>query len=178
MLITWPIVSICSGFVALAMAEIVSAYPTSGGLYYWSAQLAGPRRSAVVSYFTGWFNFIGLFGLTAGTSYSFGEIVAALFYMTGVLTIEDTPMDSLLYKFLVVAGGSLSLILSAFLCMADTKKVAIISVVSLWLNMIGMFIMTAGTAFYGDKPRTPLSELLKGWNNISGFSDGYAVVIR
>ena len=35
-------------FVALGMAEVASSFPTAGGLYYWSAKLAGrmPPRGA------------------------------------------------------------------------------------------------------------------------------------
>ena len=49
---------IASGFtmiVALSMAEICSSYPTSGGLYYWSAKLAGPRWAPFASWITGWY---------------------------------------------------------------------------------------------------------------------------
>ncbi|CAD6234958.1 unnamed protein product [Miscanthus lutarioriparius] len=41
MTLGWLLVSALNGCVALSMAEICSAYPTSGGLYYWSAKLAG-----------------------------------------------------------------------------------------------------------------------------------------
>ena len=40
------------------MAEVVSVYPTAGGLYYWSAKLAKGNAPAW-SWFTGWFNLIG-----------------------------------------------------------------------------------------------------------------------
>ncbi|EOA23786.1 hypothetical protein CARUB_v10017000mg [Capsella rubella] len=39
--------------VGLSMAEICSSYPTSGGLYYWSAMLAGPRWAPLASWMTG-----------------------------------------------------------------------------------------------------------------------------
>src|SRR3954468_6175547 len=32
----WPIVSVFTLRVAASMAELASAYPTAGGLYYWS----------------------------------------------------------------------------------------------------------------------------------------------
>lgn len=41
-------------FVGLSMSEICSAFPTSGGLYYWSAKLAGPRWAPFASWLTGW----------------------------------------------------------------------------------------------------------------------------
>ncbi len=36
----WILVGIMTTIVGLGMAEIASAYPTAGGLYYWSAKLA------------------------------------------------------------------------------------------------------------------------------------------
>ena len=41
-------------FVALGMAEIVSAVPTSGGPYFWAAILAPPGQAAFWSWITGW----------------------------------------------------------------------------------------------------------------------------
>src|SRR3990172_7708836 len=37
----WPLVSVLTLAVAASMAEIASAYPTAGGLYYWSYRLGG-----------------------------------------------------------------------------------------------------------------------------------------
>src|SRR5215831_3902991 len=53
--IGWPIVSIFVLIVGLSMAELASAYPTAGGLYWWASRLGGP----VWGWFTGWFNLIG-----------------------------------------------------------------------------------------------------------------------
>src|ERR1700737_5088752 len=56
--IGWPVVGIMVLIVGLPMAQICSAYPTAGGLYYWSAKLAG-KNSAAWSWFTGWFTLFG-----------------------------------------------------------------------------------------------------------------------
>lgn len=55
----WVIVSFMTMFVALSMAEVVSAIPTAGGPYYWAAVLAPKRISPLMSWITGWFNFLG-----------------------------------------------------------------------------------------------------------------------
>ncbi|KAK6241907.1 Amino acid/polyamine transporter I - like 10 [Theobroma cacao] len=54
MIYGWPIVAMLTLIVGLAMAEICSAYPTSGGLYYWSAKLSGKEWGPLASWFTGW----------------------------------------------------------------------------------------------------------------------------
>lgn len=59
MTLGWLVVALFNGCVALSMAEICSAYPTSGGLYYWSAKLAGNEWAPLASWVTGWFNIVG-----------------------------------------------------------------------------------------------------------------------
>lgn len=55
MSVGWIVVSFFTMFVALGMAEIVSAIPTAGGPYYWAAILAPPKHSAFASWVTGWY---------------------------------------------------------------------------------------------------------------------------
>jgi amino acid transporter len=40
---------------AFTMAEICSALPTSGDLYYWSPRLSGDRWAPFASWITGWY---------------------------------------------------------------------------------------------------------------------------
>ena len=47
------------------MAELVSAYPTAGGIYWWAAKMGRP----VHGWFTGWLNLIGLVAVTASVDY-------------------------------------------------------------------------------------------------------------
>ncbi|XVE75245.1 hypothetical protein DITRI_Ditri12bG0080200 [Diplodiscus trichospermus] len=54
MIYGWPIVGMLTMIVGMAMAEICSAYPTSGGLYFWSAKLCGKEWGPMASWFTGW----------------------------------------------------------------------------------------------------------------------------
>src|ERR1700730_4837954 len=64
--IGWPIISALILMVALSMAELASAYPTAGGIYYWASRLGGP----VWGWFTGWFNLIGLVAVVASVDYA------------------------------------------------------------------------------------------------------------
>ncbi len=61
----WPIVAVFVVLVALSMAELASAYPTAGGLYYWASKLGGPAWG----WYTGWLNLLGQFAITAGIDY-------------------------------------------------------------------------------------------------------------
>src|ERR1700742_3941284 len=64
----WLVVGVLTLFVGLAMAEVCSAYPTAGGLYFWAAQLAR-KNTAAWAWFTGWFNVLGEVAVTAGIAF-------------------------------------------------------------------------------------------------------------
>lgn len=55
MIYGWPIVGVFTLFVGFSMAEICSAFPTSGGLYFWSAKLCGNEWGPFASWLTGWY---------------------------------------------------------------------------------------------------------------------------
>ncbi|KAL8959204.1 MAG: hypothetical protein Q9193_003893 [Seirophora villosa] len=80
-------------FVALGMAEIVSAIPTSGGPYFWSAILAPKHVSALASWITGWyvpksafmplhvltitrFNLLGQVAVTTGITFGLAGLIS------------------------------------------------------------------------------------------------------
>lgn len=49
----WLGVSFCMLCIALGMAELSSAYPTSGGMYYWQFRLAGRTSGPFACWLTG-----------------------------------------------------------------------------------------------------------------------------
>jgi len=51
----WVMVGVMTMAVGLSMAEICSAFPTSGGLYFWSATLCGAHWGPLASWLTGWY---------------------------------------------------------------------------------------------------------------------------
>jgi amino acid transporter len=80
----WPIVSLFTLTVAASMAELASAYPTAGGLYFWAFRLGGRGWAWV----TAWLNMIGQVTITAGIN------VAAAIYLIGAVTrILGVPAD-------------------------------------------------------------------------------------
>src|SRR6266487_2692026 len=69
----WPVVSLFTLCVAASMAELASAYPTAGGLYFWSFRLGGRTWAWV----TAWLNMVGQVTITAGVN------VGAAMYLIG-----------------------------------------------------------------------------------------------
>ena len=83
--IGWPVVSLFTLAVAASMAELASAYPTAGGLYFWAFRLGGRGWA----WLTAWLNMIGQVTITAGIN------VAAATYLIGAATrIAGLPADT------------------------------------------------------------------------------------
>jgi amino acid transporter len=81
----WPIVSLFTLCVAASMAELASAYPTAGGLYFWAFRLGGRGWA----WTTAWLNMVGQVTITAGIN------VAASIYLIGAVTrIFNLPADA------------------------------------------------------------------------------------
>ena len=81
----WPIISAFILIIGFTMTELVSAYPTSGGIYWWAAKMGGPAAG----FFTGWLNLIGLLAVTASVAYG-----AATFLDLTISTISSGYADS------------------------------------------------------------------------------------
>ncbi|GJP33201.1 hypothetical protein CLOM_g17757 [Closterium sp. NIES-68] len=56
----WWITVFFTHLVALSFAEISSAFPISGSLYFWAAALAGPKHGPFAAWITGWLEFLGI----------------------------------------------------------------------------------------------------------------------
>src|SRR5881296_3441580 len=81
----WPVVSLFTLAVAASMAELASAYPTAGGLYFWAFRLGGRGWA----WTTAWLNMVGQVTITAGIN------VAAAIYLIGAVTrIAGAPADA------------------------------------------------------------------------------------
>jgi amino acid transporter len=72
----WPVISIFTMIIAASMAEIASAYPTAGGLYFWASKLGGVGWG----WLTAWMNMVGQITITAGIN------IAAAIYGVGLIT--------------------------------------------------------------------------------------------
>jgi amino acid transporter len=78
--IGWPVICAFVLLVAFSMAELTSAFPTAGGPYWWAHRLGGPGWS----WFTGWFNIVGLLGIVASVGYGAASFLYALLGLYGL----------------------------------------------------------------------------------------------
>ncbi|KAJ7880343.1 amino acid/polyamine transporter I [Mycena olivaceomarginata] len=63
--------------LAACIAELVSAIPSSAGVYHWASITPGPKYGRVVGYFAGWWNFLAyVFGAASMSAIMANEILA------------------------------------------------------------------------------------------------------
>jgi amino acid permease (GABA permease) len=127
----WVFVGGMTTIVGLGMAEVCSAYPTAGGLYFWSARLA-KRNGPAWSWFTGWFNLLGQVAVTAGIDFGF-----ALFF-TAFLNLTTGLGATRGHTVLVYAGV---LLIHGLLNTLGVRIVAFLSDVSVWWHIFGVLII-------------------------------------
>jgi amino acid permease (GABA permease) len=73
----WAIAGAGALCLALSIAEVSSAYPTSGGMYFTLKYLAPPEYTPVIAWFVGWLNLIGQICGSASSSYGAAQMLLA-----------------------------------------------------------------------------------------------------
>jgi amino acid permease (GABA permease) len=166
----WLFVGIMVTFVALAMAEVCSAYPTAGALYWWAAALA-KRNKPAWAWFVGWFNFLGEVAVTAAID--FGAAITTAAFLSLVFDMEVTAgRVFLIFLVIIIAHG----LLNTF----GVSLVRLLSDVSAWWHLIGVAVIVLVLTFVPDHHK-PISEVFFEVKNETGFTFAgagvYAVLI-
>ncbi|KAI0701617.1 APC amino acid permease [Earliella scabrosa] len=102
----WAVCSFFLMFVALALAELGSSAPTSGGLYYWTWTLATPRWRKVLSWVVGYSNSIGLIAGLASIDWGCAvQLMAAVSIGTNERFVPTTGQTYAVYVALLLCHG-------------------------------------------------------------------------
>jgi amino acid transporter len=130
----WIIVGFFALLVGMSMGEICSAYPTAGGLYFWSAKLAGPKRNgARWSWFTGWFNLLGQIGVIASVDYALSIFIGFFIRLYSASFTLTAPKVYVIYLIVLVVHG----LLNTF----GVKLVKLLGDVSVWWHVVGVLVI-------------------------------------
>jgi amino acid transporter len=133
--IGWPVISVFIMCVALSMAELASAYPTAGGIYYWASKLGGPGWG----WFTGWFNLVGLIAVVASVDYAAAQFLQALLSLYEVNFIFDFTSTNVKYSAHVVFALMVAImIFGGLINVFSSQLLALINRVSVWWNVAGV----------------------------------------
>jgi amino acid transporter len=177
-LIGWPLVTIFVLAIAASMAEIASAYPTAGGLYYWASRM----KNKEWGWWTAWLNLIGQFAIVAGINYAAAAflnatIITPLLSNVGIAYGNTTELIPNLLNGQLVTMGILMLIELA-LNIAGINLVALLNQVSVWWHIVIVAAVVV-LVFLAGKPDASGLTLFAvqpqdvggSWANNLGFAD-------
>ena len=160
--IGWPLAGFFVIMVALSMAELTSAYPTAGGLYFWACKLGGPAWG----WYTGWFNLIGQVAITAGIDYGMANFVNIL-----LNTWFNTPINPQVTLIIF----SVALVLHALMNIAGVQLVAYLNNVSVWWHLATGAVIVGALAFV--PTHHSLAQSFHTGFTTSGFPFWYACLL-
>lgn len=157
----WPIVSMFILIIGFTMSELVSAYPTSGGIYWWASKMGGPRAG----FFTGWLNLIGLVAVTASVAYGCATFIDLTLSTFSSSFADGYSLTRVFVIFLVV------LALAALLNIFSGHLMAVMNNVSVWWHVAGALTIVLILVFVPDNHQSFSYVFGERFNN-SGYDGG------
>jgi amino acid transporter len=142
----WPIATLFTLALGASMAELCSAYPTSGAMYHWAAALGGPGWG----WFVAWLNIVGLIAAQAGINYSCAQFILPF------LGLPATAVNTFaMFAFTLVVHGLLN--------HYGVRLVAILNDVSVTVHILGVTVIVAAVFWFA--PLQPVAFLAQGVNS-------------
>ncbi len=153
----WPLVSVFVMIIAASMAELASAYPTAGGLYFWAYRLGGVRWA----WTTAWFNMIGQVTITSGIN------IAAAIYIVGALArITGHTFSTNWYFYVLVMV--LIMIPQMLINIFGIRLTARLNDISVWWHIGGVVLIALLLTVWG-KTHNPLSFAMQSVNTTNPY---------
>jgi Amino acid transporters len=146
MTLGWPIATAFTLILAAGMAELCSAYPTSGAMYHWASALGG----AAAGWFVAWFTIFGLLATLAGINYSCAQFILPL------LSIPASPQN-------LWIAFALILLTQGLINHYGVRLVAALNDLSVPVHILGVIAIVA--ALWIMAPRQPLHFLATAVNS-------------
>ncbi|EPQ50384.1 APC amino acid permease [Gloeophyllum trabeum ATCC 11539] len=168
----WAICAFFLVIIALAMADLASAAPTSGGLYYWTYSLSSPRWRYLLCWIgTSNANTMALTGSVASVGWGCAvQIMAAVSIGYDETFIPTNGQTYGVYCAILVVSG--------ILCSTATKYIARVQSLYIVLN-ISCFIaiIIALPVATPEEFQNPASFALGNFQNLSTWHPGFAFVL-
>jgi amino acid transporter len=155
----WPLISIFILLIGFSMSELVSAYPTAGGIYWWASKMGGPAYG----WFTGWLNLIGLIAVTASVDYG-----CATFLNIVLVNMVDGWGGTLKHVFVLFV---IILVLHGLINIFGQAIINLLQNVSVWWHVFGAVVIVGILMFVPDSHQSA-SWVFGERMNSSGFGDG------
>ncbi|KAH8734362.1 amino acid/polyamine transporter I [Ilyonectria robusta] len=156
--------------VALSMAELASSMPTSGGLYYAAAVLAGPKYGPLAAWITGWANWLVQVTGAPSVGYGCAGMILAVASMRNPDYVPTDWQTFLLTVFIMITQSVLSSMPTRWI--ANLNSVGtVVNVACLFITII---IIPAASKV---TPKFQSSDFAWSIQNYTDWPDGISVMM-
>ncbi|KAJ7849614.1 APC amino acid permease [Mycena leptocephala] len=167
----WAVCVVFLTFIALAMAELGSSAPTSGGLYYWTYAYSTPRWRRLLSWIVGYTNTIC--GITGVCSVDWG----CALQITSAASIGSnfTFVPTIGHNFGVFCAVVVS---QAVVCSLASKVIARLQNLYITLNLVLVLVIIIGMPIA--TPKEFRNSARSAFGDLENFSDwpiGYGFIL-
>ncbi|KAF7367000.1 putative amino-acid permease C11D3.08c [Mycena sanguinolenta] len=167
----WATASVFLMFIAMAMAELASSAPTSGGLYYWTYKFSSPRTRNLLCWIVGYTNTISYITGLAGSDWS-----CAVLIMAGATIGSNGAFVPTLHQ---TFGVFCAVVIShAIVASCATKFIARIQYLFIAINLALVLVMIIGLpsatpAEFKNSAKYAFGNFV----NLTPWPNGYAFVL-
>ncbi|CEL55191.1 GABA-specific permease OS=Saccharomyces cerevisiae (strain ATCC 204508 / S288c) GN=UGA4 PE=1 SV=1 [Rhizoctonia solani AG-1 IB] len=164
----WLAASIFILFVGLAMAELASAAPTSGGLYFWTWSFSSPKYKKILSWLVGYANTIGTIAGIASIDWGCAvQVMAAATIGSGGKFVGTTGQTYAVYLAILFTHAVVCSLATSLL--ARLQNVYVILNLVLFLAILIALPIATPTQF-----KNSANYALGSFTNLSGYPNGFA----
>ncbi|KAK9238150.1 choline transporter [Lipomyces kononenkoae] len=154
--------------ITAGLAELASAYPSSGGQYHFAFMVSSVETRAAAAFVTGWVSTLA-WCLTATSAAIFcAQIILALASFSHPDYVSTQWQTYLVYLLLLVAGA-------LFVCYAP-RLLPAVEKFSFWSSLLG-FLVTLITMLAASESKQTARVVFVTYTNQTGWSDGTAFFI-
>ncbi|KAI5969384.1 TPO5 [Candida margitis] len=165
----WIVVCLMSLFVVLSLSEIISKYPTAGGVYHFSALLSNERYSLISSWITGWLLLIGNWTYAISIMFSGSQFILSIFGLKDFVYKED--------KFLVLGVFFIILAFVGFINFKFSKHLEKINKACILWTIYTVLAIDILLIFYAKRTHSIKQILTTFDNSRSGWPDPLAFIV-
>ncbi|KAA1473609.1 APC amino acid permease [Dentipellis sp. KUC8613] len=166
----WAVSVVFLMFIGLAMAELGSAAPTSGGLYYWTHTFSSPRYKNVFAWIVGYCNSLGLISGAAAINWGFAVQLMAAVSIGKDMTLTPTTAQT----FGVFVAVS---VLQGIICSAAARYIARLQTFYIIVNIAICVIIFVGLPAATPQEFKNSAKVAFGdFENFNGWPDGFAFI--
>ncbi len=158
----WPIISVFILVIGLCMSELVSAFPTSGGIYWWASRLGGAKAG----YYTGWLNLIGLLAIVASVAYGCASFFDTTVGFFSTSWASGYSLNRVFLEFVVI------LVLASLVNIFSSHLLAVLNNISVWWHVFGAAAVVLILIFL-PKHHASVSSVFTHTVNNTGFFGGH-----